>query len=182
MKMFEAMMAFEKGKTINGYVWDRDDAGGETVMGVCRKHYPNLSVWASLDKLKTVKEKKMYYLTVDEYSEIVTLYYKNYYKHNNLQHVEDDAIAMQIFDWAVNSGSVRAIKEIQKILHIVVDGVCGLQTVTVINNSKPKALREAYRSARIAYYEALSRKGNNSKFRNGWVKRAQECDNLFIEK
>lgn len=181
-KMFEVMLTYEKGKTINGYVNDPQDAGGETIMGVCRKHYPNLMVWASLDKLKTKKEKKMYYLTLDEYNEIVSLYYRNYYKKNNLHCVEDDALAMQIFDWAVNAGSVRAVKEIQKLLHVVVDGICGLQTVTVINNSKSKALREAYRSARIAFYEALGRKGDNGKFLKGWTLRAQNCDSSFLPK
>ena len=108
------------------------------------------------------------------------IYYRNFYQKANSEAFEDCALGMQIFDFGINAGISRAVKMIQSILHITVDGVCGKQTVTTANIRNSKSLREAYRNARIAYYQSISKKGNNKKYLNGWVNRANECDKDFL--
>ncbi len=179
-KMFDISMKFEKGNLINGYVNDKDDAGGETVYGITRKNFPKLKVWASLDKLNGVVAKRGYKIPQDEMEEIENVYFKNFYQKANIEAFEDSALAMQIFDFSINSGISRAVKTLQSMMHITVDGICGMQTVTTANIRHAKSVREDYRKARIAYYNGISTKGNNKKYLKGWIKRAETCDKIFL--
>lgn len=181
MKMFKASMKYEVGNLVNGYVKDPDDMGGETVYGITRKGFPKLKVWASLDKLNGIVAKRGYKIPQDEMEEIERVYYTNFYKKANIGAFDDEALAMQVFDWSINSGVSRAVKTLQTIMHITVDGVCGKQTVTTANVRHTKSVREDYRKARIAFYQNISTKGNNKKFLKGWIKRANECDKQFIK-
>ena len=36
------------------YSFDKDDAGGETYIGICRKYYTTISILCSLDKMKLI--------------------------------------------------------------------------------------------------------------------------------
>lgn len=179
-KMFDISMKFEKGNLVNGYGNDPDDSGGETVYGITRKNFPNLKVWASLDKCKGLVAKRGYKIPQDEMDEIEGVYYKNFYKKANIEEFEDNALGMQIFDFAINAGVSRAVKTLQSMMHITVDGICGRQTVTTANIRNTKSVREDYRKNRIAYYEAISKKGNNKKYLKGWIKRAETCDKIFL--
>lgn len=179
-KMFDISMKFEKGNLVNGYVKDKDDAGGETVYGITRKNFPNLKVWASLDKLNGIVAKRGYKIPQDEMEEIMNVYYKNFYQRVNAEAFNDTALGMQVFDWAINSGATTAVKALQRMMHITVDGVCGKQTVTTANVRHTLSVREDYRKARIAYYNGISSKGNNKKYLKGWIKRAETCDKVFL--
>lgn len=179
-KMFDISMKFEKGNLVNGYVNDKDDAGGETVYGITRKNFPKLKVWASLDKLNGVVAKRGYKIPQDEMEEIMNVYYKNFYQRVNAEAFNDTALGMQVFDWAINSGATTAVKALQRLMHITVDGVCGKQTVTTANVRHTLSIREDYRKARIAYYNGISSKGNNKKYLKGWIRRANECDKVFL--
>lgn len=179
-KMFDISMKFEKGNLVNGYVNDKDDAGGETVYGITRKNFPKLKVWASLDKLNGVVAKRGYKIPQDEMEEIMNVYYKNFYQRVNAEAFNDVCLGMQIFDFAINAGVSTAVKTLQRLMHITVDGVCGKQTVTTANVRHTKSVREDYRKARIAYYNGISTKGNNKKYLKGWIKRAETCDKVFL--
>lgn len=175
-KMFEVSMKFEKGNLINGYSNDKDDHGGETVYGVTRKNFPNLKVWKSLDKISSPIKKKGYKIPEDEMEEIENVYYKNFFKKCNIDSFEDLPLAMQIFDFAINAGCSRAIKTLQKIMHIDVDGICGRQTISTANVRHHPSVREAYRKGRISFYNSLKQ----PKFIKGWTRRANECDKDFL--
>lgn len=179
-KMFDISMKFEKGNLINGYVNDKDDAGGETVYGITRKNFPNLKVWASLDELNGIVAKRGYKIPQDEMEEIMNVYYKNFYNKANIEAFEDSALGMQIFDFGINAGISTAVKTLQRLMHITVDGICGRQTVTTANVRHKLSVREDYRKARITYYNGISTKGNNKKYLKGWIKRAETCDKVFL--
>lgn len=179
-KMFDISMKFEKGNLVNGYVKDKDDACGETIYGITRKNFPNLKVWSSLDKLNGIVAKRGYKIPQDEMEEIENVYFKNFYKKVNIEAFKDSALGMQVFDWAINSGVTTAVKALQRMMHITVDGICGAQTVTTANVRHTLSVREDYRKARIAYYNEISRKGNNKKYLKGWIKRAETCDKVFL--
>ena len=132
-KMFDISMKFEKGNLVNGYTNDKDDAGGETIYGITRKNFPNLKVWASLDKLNGIVAKRGYKIPQDEMEEIMNVYYKNFYNKANIEAFEDSALGMQIFDFGINAGISTAVKTLQRLMHITVDGICGIQTVTTAN-------------------------------------------------
>lgn len=153
----------------NGYVNDKDDAGGVTVYGITRRNHPDLIIWKSLDDISTVREKKRYKPSKEEMDEVYDTYYILYYRRPNIERIEDDELCLQVFDMGVNAGTSRAIRMLQETLSIRVDGICGEQTITTANLKRN--VTEAYKEKRREYYKSIARKGNNRKFLKGWLNR-----------
>jgi lysozyme family protein len=174
LKFIKIVKKFENGPTINGYVNDPKDAGGETVSGVTRKNHPELKVWESLDKLDDVAKKKAYQPTKDEWNEIYKLYYDSYYLMVKAEELTDEQIAIQVFDTAVNAGVSRSIKILQEIVGHNPDGIINPDTITAANSNKETS--ELFRKRRIKFLEELAiLKPNNKKFLKGWIARANKC-------
>lgn len=110
-----------------GYVNDKDDAGGETYLGISRKHNPTWKGWAFVDKLK-----KKYYTnkeltnalknnnSVNKYAK--ELYKTKYWDVMNLDSINSQKIAHQMFDIAVNSGISNSVKIMEEVLLLPVTG------------------------------------------------------------
>lgn len=170
LKFIKIILNNECGKG-NGYVNDKDDAGGITIYGITRKNHPYIAIWDSITSLLTVKERKAYKPTNEEMNEIYAIYYKDYYKKLQCDYFQCENLALQVFDFGVNAGVSRAAKALQNILHITEDGIVGQQTIATSNNNTCKYITEAYKQKRKDYYNTISKKGNNSKFLKGWLKR-----------
>ena len=169
-KLIKIVLKFENGSSACGYVNDPDDKGGETV---CRKNHPYLKIWTSLDEKDTLRKKQLYRPSDEEWNEIYNIYHRDYYRRIQGDYYNDTDLALNVFDMAVNSGVVNAIKMLQRLLHINVDGIVGKQTITTANNKN--GVCEAYRNERRNYYRTIARKGNNSKFLKGWLNRVDNC-------
>lgn len=90
-------MSFEKAFEIvigveGGYSNDPNDPGGETMFGISKRAYPNLDIKA---------------LTLDDARAI---YLRDYWRPAGCDQIEDDALAILVFDAAVNQGVTRALK------------------------------------------------------------------------
>jgi lysozyme family protein len=72
---------------------------------------------------------------------------------------------------AVNSGSGRAVKLLQKCLGLVEDGVIGNITMGKIKELSPADLVERYSATRKAFYEGLKL---FPVFGSGWVNRVEK--------
>lgn len=153
----------------NGYVNDKDDAGGVTVYGITRRNHPDLIIWKSLDDIPTVREKKAYRANEEEMEEVKMTYYRKYYRKLQCDYFNDDCLALQLFDMGVNAGTSTAAKLLQEVLGITKDGICGEQTITTANLKRN--VTEAYKEKRREYYKSIARKGNNRKFLKGWLNR-----------
>ena len=152
------MAYFEKAIKIilkyeGGYVWNPDDPGGETKYGISKRQYPNLDI-----KNLTKKQAK-------------EIYRKDYWNKINGGDINDDDIALQIFDFAVNSGVKRAVKVIQKICWVKEDGVLGNNTLHNINQADALSILYLYKLRRIEYYVKLARKKSLRQFLYSWIKR-----------
>lgn len=92
-----------------GYVNDKDDAGGETYMGISRKAHPNSLIWHIVDEIK-IKHKKVSDINKElkKNSELTALikaiYKSDYWNPFNLGKEHSQRLANQIFDNAVNRG------------------------------------------------------------------------------
>lgn len=182
-KNFDEVMKWEKGKLINGYSNDSTDMGGETIFGCCRKFYPKLKIWTSIDSQNGIVSKRSYVPTDDEMDEIVRLYKKNYWDKLKCDIITDNRVAHYLFDYSVNCGVTKAAKGIQSILRITVDGVIGNQTVNAINKTNSKQLLNALMEERGNYYNKLvSKNPSQKKHIKGWLKRTTECIDWLIEK
>ena len=103
-----------------GYVNDKDDAGGETYMGISRKHHPNSLIWYIIDKVtskyKDVSEINRCLKANTELNDLVKSIYKSdYWAPFNLNKEKSQRLANQIFDNAVNRGVSTTKKLLQRI-------------------------------------------------------------------
>jgi len=136
-----------------GYCWHKDDPGGETKYGISARNFPN----------ENIKN-----LTEDRAKE---LYYINYWVPLNLSGINNSELVLQIFDFAVNAGMNRAIKFVQEIAGVEVDGAMGPITKKAINEYKLDIV-ELYKHRRRKYYRELAKKRSEMKvFLKGWLKR-----------
>jgi lysozyme family protein len=143
-----------------GYVNNPKDPGGETNFGISKRAYPKLDIKN---------------LTQDEAKAI---YYRDYWRSMQLSHINDELLALHLFDFAVNAGIARAAKMMQSLLGITADGIIGPITITRINkHPMPGRLRNFYIDARKDFYKFIAKKRPALKqFLKGWLKRVDDCN------
>lgn len=66
-----------------------------------------------------------------------------------------DLIAFDVFDMAVNSGQGAAIRALQKILFVPVDGIMGEKTRSTLRGQDPGYLWRAFNGARLLHMTSL---------------------------
>lgn len=148
-------------KDEGGYVWDKNDSGGETNFGISKRSYPNVDI------------KK---LTRDG---AIAIYYSDFWCKGPYEGLADSALASKVFNTSVNAGQSRAIKLLQQAANaqganLVVDGLAGPKTIAAINAMYGPAVLASYREAQEAFYMAIiARDPSQAKFKNGWIKRAR---------
>lgn len=168
-RIIKKTLHFEMGNT-NGYSDVVGDTGGVTFMGVTMKSHPELSIWKSLHYL-TERERKAYRPNQKELTEIYQCYYDRYYLSNRINELTDDNLALNVFDMCVNAGK-WGVKLLQRVVGEKEDGILGDRTLKAANS---RDVLSDYRKARRQYYVSVSKKGNNSKFLRGWLRRVDEC-------
>ncbi len=128
----------------------------------------------TLEKWKyyPVSASDMLNLSISEAKEI---YFKYYWVGIQGSQIKDQDNAELIFDHAVNAGVGGASRLVQKILNsfgatLKVDGAIGAQTLHVLNVTDQVRFFDAFKQARIHFYQSAS-KGSNAVFAKGWIKR-----------
>jgi lysozyme family protein len=160
-KSFDLVICHE-----GGYVWDKDDPGGETNLGVTN------AAWSEyLNRIVTHGEIKA--LTRD----MVKPFYKKLY----WDKVRGDELPMgvdyMVFDFAVNSGITQSSKTIQRCVDAVPDGIIGIKTLESIKKRNPHVIASEFRKAKETFYKNLvDQKPHLKKFLNGWMNRIVQVD------
>jgi lysozyme family protein len=107
---------------------------------------------------------------------------KPLYKHNYWDRVKGDnlpsGLDWALFDWAVNSGSGRAARSIQRIVGVEADGGIGPLTLTAIGDFEVKYLLDKLHYSRQSFYESLD---DFQYFGNGWSRRNNETYEQALE-
>ena len=98
------------------YIYDSDDAGGETKYGISKRQYPHLNI-ASI-RIEDAK----------------AIYYRDYWRAYRCDELErfSPRVACFLFDSVVNHRPKVAIKFLQAALKVSVDGIIGKQTLGAI--------------------------------------------------
>jgi lysozyme family protein len=139
-----------------GYVWHEEDPGGETNLGVTKKVYQD---WGGT--------KDMIDLTVED---VAPIYKKNYWDRCKCDEL-GSGLDWAVFDWAVNSGTRRASKALQKACGAERDGVIGNKTLALANGQDVKYMIEEIGVIRQSFYESLR---TFKTFGRGWTRRNKE--------
>lgn len=142
-----------------GYVNDPHDPGGETNFGISKRSYPGEDIRN---------------LTPARATEI---YYRDYW-----QAVRGDelpfAVAVVLFDCAVNQGVRTSIRFLQDALGVTVDGVIGPATMAAAGRGDAKALAGRFLRRRVIGYSTLS---GWERYRTSWVQRCFDAHRVAIE-
>ena len=112
--------------TEGGYVNDPKDKGGETYLGISRVHHPDSLMWPLIDNIKETHEIKEITKILKE-NDIITneardIYKKDYWDKFDLDNVNNQKIAHEIFDDAVNRGVKAATKTLELVLEMNITG------------------------------------------------------------
>jgi lysozyme family protein len=139
-----------------GYVNHPSDPGGETNLGVTKKVYQE---WGGTKDMKD--------LTVED---VAPIYKKNYWDRCKCDDLES-GVDWVVFDWAVNSGTGRSAKAIQKICGATQDGAIGPKTLALIGKQDTQYVIEEFGKVRQDFYESLK---TFDTFGKGWTRRNKE--------
>jgi lysozyme family protein len=150
-----------------GFVNHPKDPGGMTNLGVTKAVYDK---WIG----RASTEAEMRALTPKD---VAPIYKKNYWdkvRGDDLPSGADWAC----FDWAVNSGSGRPAKALQRIVGATQDGAIGPQTLKMVASQDPKMIVEKMYDQRQAFYENLK---TFETFGRGWTRRNKETKETALE-
>lgn len=145
-----------------------DDPGGATMRGVTQRVYDAYRQRMGLGT-RTVK-----LLADDELRDIYKKQYWDAVRGDELP----SGIDYCVFDFAVNSGPVRAVKYLQMALGIAVDGVAGQQTLRAAEEAAPNIIVTAICDRRMHFLKNLS---TFPTFGRGWTKRVDGVRKLALE-
>jgi len=146
-----------------GYVNHPKDPGGETNLGVTKRVYEK---WGGTKDMKD--------LTVED---VAPIYKKEYWDKCRCDELES-GVDWAVFDWAVNSGTGRAAKAIQKICGATQDGAIGPKTLALINTQDTNYVVEEFGKIRQQFYESLK---TFDTFGKGWTRRNKETTEKALE-
>ncbi len=132
-----------------------DDRGGATKYGLSQRAYPNLDI-------RNLTE-----------AQARDLYKRDYWDRLGGDQIADQSVAENLFDTGVNMGVRTACRLAQLCLNLPADGVCGAQTLQVLNAADPRLFLANYTVGKIARYAGICNQDKSqSKFLLGWLNRA----------
>lgn len=150
-----------------GYVNDPDDKGGETKFGICKRSYPNEDIKG---------------LTLER---AAALYERDFWNPLGLSGINNQVIAEEVFDTAVNCGVGTGARILQEAINlsnypepdIAVDRQIGPATIAAVNNHKSlKALYKALNGLQFMHYaQIIKNNPKQEKFFRSWASRVFEA-------
>jgi len=146
------------GLSEGGYVNHPRDPGGATDRGITQRTF---DAWNARNGIAPRPVKGISKATADA---IVVAQYLTPIRFDDLPSGLDYAMA----DYAVNSGPSRAVKELQRILGVGIDGIMGAQTLAAIQEHKTEKLIEDLCFARMSFLQRLP---TWPTFGKGWKRR-----------
>jgi len=155
-----------------GFVDHKRDKGGRTNYGVTQKTYDDFCRRENR-ALGDVRDITM--------SEVEAIYYQ-YWRAAQCDTLPEP-LDYFVFDCAINSGAVRAIKLLQRALGIRADGQFGPQTqhaleLVIASSDNDELAREYLRQRAVWYDEIIESDPTQAVFAKGWINR---LDKLHTE-
>ena len=170
-----------------GYADHPDDKGGETYAGIARNHWTNWEGWQKIDIIKRslkLANKPVNALNINRECKklpilndyVLKFYEQNFWDVLKLDFIENQQLSNSIYDFGVNSGTVKAVKLIQQSVNnvhgtrLLVDGKMGVKTITEINKANSRRLYNEFNKLRKEFYISIA-KGSQEQFLKSWLSR-----------
>ena len=132
-----------------GYTCNPADPGGETNWGISKRSYPDVDI-----KALTQEQAK-------------SIYMHDYWQPLQLELLPVE-VRYDLFDAAVNSGNLQAVKFLQKAAGVIDDGIIGTITLDACGNIPGYVLSARFNGHRLQFMSALPAW---STFSRGWANR-----------
>jgi lysozyme family protein len=148
-----------------GYTNDPVDRGGETRFGISKTAHPNVDIE---------------HLSRGEAAEI---YRREYWAKtgDRIRRLDCPALDLALFDFAVNSGSRRAVRELQQLVGATPDGDLGAKTVEAVRVHALNVMAAALADRRRQYLEHLVLVNSRYKrFERGWLRRVAALKDAIV--
>jgi hypothetical protein len=150
-----------------GYSNEAADRGGPTNYGIT---LATLKEWEGKDALTADDVKNMTQGTAKE------IYRTNYW--NRMQcGLLPKGLDLEVFDFGVNAGPSRAVKNLQKIVGVTEDGSMGPITLAAVRTLNPRDLVARFSQERLAFYQSL----NQPVFLKGWSNRVNQIETAALK-
>lgn len=166
------------------------DRGGETFSGIARKFCPTWPGWKRVDEIKAAHPKGFVQELQQDQSlpGLVKAFYKTSFW-NTIQgdYLQDQGVALELFDVAVNMGTKRAGEFLQRALNLLndngrrwpdvaVDGRLGPVTLSrleaCLDRIKPRTVANTINALQAAQYVAICERDRTQEvFFIGWLSR-----------
>jgi|SRR5210317_928130 len=156
-----------------GFVDDPDDPGGTTKYGVSLRWLKSADI--DIDGNGAIDSLDVKGLTLEKAKK---LYKDRWWIPHAYGDIQKKRIAIKVFDTAINMGSNRANKILQRSLTISgyptkVDGIIGHRTLHSVEEANENLVLGAFRALQWCFYQELvRRKPVMAKYEKGWTKRA----------
>lgn len=147
-----------------GYVDHPKDPGGATNLGCTKK------VWEEWVGHEVTKD-DIKALTIADVSPLYKARYWDKCRCDDLPRGVDFAV----FDLAINSGTGRAGKLLQRAVGVAADGAIGPATLAAVADANPRELATKICELRLAFLQALS---TWETFGKGWGRRVKETEKV----
>jgi len=171
-----------------GYVNDPDDVGGETYKGISRKYHPSWPGWKIVDSAKSTPSFPDCIKYNSELNSMIMEFYRaSYWDRFWGDQIISQAIAIELFDTAVNMGVTRAVKFLQSGLNllnrnqlnypdIVEDGKFGRATMNALNSYSymddvSHLLKVLNILQGMHYIEYAKKSATQERYMRGWLSR-----------
>ena len=160
---------FAKAKA-QGVVILPDDRGGPTLCGITMNTYNN---YCRKNDMPQVNIETFIQMGAEDWLNVFKALFWDKCKGDL---IEDQAVADMIVDWCWTSGT-WAIRRVQEMVGVFVDGIIGNKTITALNaKAKKERFMEHLLAERCSYYiDIVKRDPSQAKFKDGWVNRAFDC-------
>lgn len=172
-----------------GYVNDPADRGGETYMGVSRKHHSMWIGWHLIDDHFAAGGDESGLENIEHLQDLVKgIYFVEYWNAMNLSSISAISwrVAVELFDSAVNCGTGRAAKWLQKAINLVgrnnmalvEDGAIGPKTIEQVQRVVAEfegGLVKTLNGLQFEHYHRIVQNDPGQKrFIRGWLRRVWE--------
>lgn len=144
-----------------GFVNDPLDRGGATNKGVTIGTFQSFYPGSTVENLKRI--------TDDQW---LTIFRAGYWEPWKADQIKNQAVANIVVDWAWASGARTAIRKVQELLGVSVDGLVGNETLSAINGQDAEELFDRIKVARYDFVDAIVKRDPSQKrFITGWKNR-----------
>lgn len=175
---FNLLMSLEFSRPENA-LHKNPTENGLTFMGIYEVANPGWQGWgqvrAAINAYGDLEKASVALFNDDALIEKVKIFYKKeFWDKMRLDEVDSELKACELFVFGVNVDTVPAVRVLQRLLGVVVDGIMGIQTLKALNNYNEQAFDVDFDRAEIAYYRNLVKaKPAYYIYKSGWENRAR---------